>query len=135
VSDTAPIVVLDASVGVKWFRPEAGSDQALALLEAHRDGELRLVVPSIFSHELVAVAMRAADAALARDVWTNVRAASLFEVELDDTVTQAALAVCERTGCAFYDALAPAVAELLDARLCSADRRAHGRYPGVQLIG
>jgi len=135
VSAPAPIVVLDASVGVKWFRREAGSDKALALLEAHRDGELRLVVPSIFSHELVAVAVRDGGTGLASSVWTNLRAASLFEVELDDTVIQTALAVCERTGCAFCDALAPAVAELLDARLCSADRRAHGRYPGVQLIG
>jgi predicted nucleic acid-binding protein len=135
VKDPAPIIVLDASVGVKWFRPEAGSDEALELLEAHRDGEMRLVVPSIFSHELVAVAVRQGGADLGRGVWRNVRAASLFEVELDDTVTQAALAVCERTGCAFYDALAPAVAELLDARLCSADRRTHGRFPGVRLIG
>lgn len=135
MSTSPPVVVLDASVGVKWFRPEAGSERALALLEEHRDGVLRLVVPSLFTHELLAVAARDGGSELARCVWANLRAASLYEVDLDDTVVGAALAVCDRTGCAFYDALAPAVAGLLEARLYSADRSAHGDLPDVELIG
>jgi predicted nucleic acid-binding protein len=128
------VLVLDSSVGVKWIKPEAGHDEARAILEGHRDGTTRIVVAVHFLHEVVAVAVRRGGSALGRRVWDNLTAAQLTAIGLDDRLAAAAFEQCEVLGCSFYDALAPALAEQLGATLCSADARAHGGFKGVRLI-
>ncbi len=129
-----PIVVLDASVGVKWIKPEAGRDEAMALLRDHREERVHLVVPALFVLEVVAVAVRHGGPELGERTWSTLRLAGLTTVGLDDALAESAFGQCRLLGCAFYDALAPALAERLSAPLASADRRAHGAYPGVRLI-
>jgi predicted nucleic acid-binding protein len=128
------ILVLDSSVGVKWLKPEAGRDEALALLKAHRDGTTRIVVAAHFLHEVVAVAVRRGGPTLGRSVWSNLAAAQLTAIGLDGRLATAAFAQCELLGCSFYDALAPALADQLGATLCSADTRAHAGFNGVRMI-
>jgi predicted nucleic acid-binding protein len=128
------VLVLDSSVGVKWIKPEAGRDEALALLEGHRDGTTRIVVATHFLHEVVAVAVRRGGPMLGRSVWRNLGAAQLIAIGLDDRLAAAAFAQCEVLGCSFYEALAPALAEQLGATLYSADARAHAGFSGVRLI-
>ena len=128
------VVVLDASVGVKWIKPEPGRDVALGLLRGHRDGTVRLVVASQFLHEVVAVALRRGGVQLGRLTWGSLADAELTTIGLDDRLAQAAFEQCTLLNCTFYDALAPALAEQLGATLCSADARAHARFAGVQLI-
>lgn len=127
-------VVLDASVGVKWFRAEPGSEQARELLRAHGRGEVELVVPSLFVYEVVAVATRTMTPTDARVFWEHFMSWRLSVVEVGGAFVFETLAVQERLGCSFYDAAAPALATHLGAQLCSADARAHGRFAGVQLI-
>ncbi|MBN2822373.1 MAG: type II toxin-antitoxin system VapC family toxin [Coriobacteriia bacterium] len=129
------IVVLDSSVGVKWLKPEAGSQQALALLDDHRDRRIRIVVPSLFLHEVTAVAVRCGGAELGERVWQSLQSADLTVAGLDDTLAAAAFKQVSRLGCSFYDALAPALAGLLGGTLYSADTRAHERVDGVVLLG
>jgi predicted nucleic acid-binding protein len=135
MADSREIVVLDSSVGVKWVKPEAGREQAMALLADHRDGRSRIVVASLFQLEVVAVSVRHGGAALGERVWKSLRQSDLTVVGLDDRLATAAFEQCGRLGCSFYDALAPALADLLGARLFSADAKAHARYPGVELLG
>lgn len=130
-----PVVVLDASVGVKWIKPEAGRTAALALLDDHREGQLHIVVASLFVHDLVAVGVRHGGPDLGERVWSALRLANLTVIGLDDVVAAAALEQCKVLGCSFYDALAPALAEQLDAPLFSADARAHARFSRVTLVG
>jgi len=127
-------IVLDASVGVKWIKPEPGRDEALELLRRHRDGVVRIVVPELFLHEIVAVAVRRGGAQLGRRTWRSVAAVGLTSIGLDDRLAEAALRMCEDLGCSFYDALAPAVAREIGATLYSADERAHSKVEGVRLI-
>jgi len=47
-----PEVVVDASVGCKWYLPEAGAEEALSLRDAHAEGEIRLLAPSLIAYEL-----------------------------------------------------------------------------------
>ena len=129
------VVVLDASVGVKWIKPEAGRTAALALLDDHREGRLHIVVASLFVHELVAVGVRHGGPNLGERVWSALRLANLTVIGLDDVIAAAALDQCRVLGCSFYDALAPALAEQLDAPLFSADARAHARFSRVSLVG
>ncbi|MDO8848487.1 MAG: type II toxin-antitoxin system VapC family toxin [Coriobacteriia bacterium] len=128
------LVVLDASVGVKWFTLESGRAEALALLHAAAEGEVTLVVPDLFVYEVLRTVKRKAGDVPAR------RAAELFSTAGMVTVPPVAH-VMRRTldqaaalGCDVYDACAPAIAAMLDAELFSADRRAHAAFPGVTLI-
>jgi len=127
-------VVLDASVGAKWFRDEPGSAQARELLHAHGRGEIQIVVPSLFVYEVVAVATRTMSAADARMFWERFMSWRVSVVEVGGAFLFEALAIRERLGCSFYDAVAPALAEQLGAPLYSADARAHAKLSGVQLI-
>jgi predicted nucleic acid-binding protein len=47
-------LVIDASVGVKWFSDidESSVPQARAIMKAHASGEINLVVPDLFFHEI-----------------------------------------------------------------------------------
>lgn len=128
-------IVLDASVGVKWFRNEAGSAEAVELLRAHGTGEIELVVSSLFVYEVVAVATRTMSVANASTFWERCVSWRISVAEIGVPLVKTALAVRQRLGCSFYDALAPALAEHLDAQLCSADLRAHGEWPDVLLLG
>jgi len=128
-------VVLDASVGAKWFRAEEGSEEALDLLRAHGAGEIELVVSSLFVWEVVAVAVRGLSAEDARGFWERFVTWRIVVAEVGDALMRDALGVCERLGCSLYDAVAPALAAQLGAELCSADRKAHAQWPGVELLG
>ena len=55
--------------------------------------------------------------------------------EISDSLMRDALDVRRRYGCSLYDSFAPAIAEQLGATLYSADKRAHGSWPGVVLVG
>lgn len=132
--DEPRLVVLDSSVGVKWIKPEQGRETALGLLDAHRDGRVRLVVAAHFLHEVVAVAVRRGGASLGRLTWDALAAAQLVTIALDERLARAAFDQCDSLGCSFYDAFAPALARELDAELYSADARAHSRFEGVRII-
>lgn len=45
--------VVDASIMVKWFVEEVGTDRALAFLDGHEKGEILLVVPDIAFSEVL----------------------------------------------------------------------------------
>jgi predicted nucleic acid-binding protein len=50
-------IVVDASVAVKWFSEEEGSERAIALRDRHVSGKTTLVAPDLLVHE-VANALR-----------------------------------------------------------------------------
>ena len=127
--------VLDASVGVKWFRHERGSTAAIQLQQRSTLGEIRLAAPTHFVHEVLATVKREKRADAVLDAWERIKASGVTIIPLTDEVIAEAVRQCEALGCSFYDSLAPACASLLGATLASADARAHGAYPEVLLIG
>lgn len=131
---TAERFVLDASVGVKWFRRERGSDAAHLLQQRSARGEIRLAAPTHFVHEVLAAVNRENDAHVVIEAWQIIKASGITIIPLTDDVVIEAARQCEALGCSFYDALAPACAALLGATLASADARAHGAFPDVLLI-
>lgn len=131
---TMRLAVLDASVGVKWFRDEPGAAEARELLGNHGRGELEIVVASAFVYEFMAVASRTPSIDPS-ELWAHFVRWRVRVREIDSPLMRAALAVRGTTGCSLYDAFAPALAEELGATLYSADRRAHGEWPGAVLLG
>lgn len=127
--------VLDASVGVKWFRAESGSEDARDLYRRASSGELHLAAPVHFVHEVLATVKREMTARAIPEAWRHLEASGISIIPLTGEVIEEAARQCELLGCSFYDALAPACAVLLDATLASADVRAHGTFPAVHLVG
>jgi len=127
-------VVLDASVGVKWFKQESGTEAALSLLDRASGGAMSLAAPAHFAHEVLSVVARHYSPADVVPAWELLQQAAVALIPLSDEVVAEAAVQAEQLGCSFYDALAPACARLLSATLVSADTRAHGAYPGVTLI-
>ena len=132
---TSRLIVLDASVGVKWFALEAGRDEALSLLHQAAAGDVTLVVPDLFVYEVVRTVKRKARDVSARRAADLLTSAGLVTVPPVAHVLEAALDQATALGCDLYGACAPAIASLLGADLYSADRRAHAGFPGVRLIG
>ena len=126
--------VLDASVGVKWFKPEPGQERALELHARAAAGELSLAAPTHFVHEVLSVVARYYAPRDIVPAWERLKASGIAILPLTDEVVAEAARQCETLGCSFYDALAPACASLLGATLASADGRAHGAYPRVHLV-
>ncbi len=129
------VLVLDASVGVKWFKPESGQQTALDILRGAVAGHVTAVVPTHFVHEVLSCVRRDFGPAALLPAWEDMLQAGIAVIPLTDEVVREAAQQCSVLGCTFYDALAPACATLLSAPLVSADVRAHGAYPGVRLIG
>ncbi len=129
------LAVLDASVGVKWFREEAGSDAARGLLRGHAAGTLRIVVPSLFFYEVIDVARRHFGIDVARRVWQSLAADEIVYSNPDADLLERTLEIAAELGCTLYDAAAPALADHLECPLYSADRKAHGALPGVVIVG
>jgi predicted nucleic acid-binding protein len=128
-----PVHVLDASVGVKWFRDEPGSDEALALLRRHVDSEIVIAVSSLFLYEVLAVVAREGSQEDVERIWGDLERVGLAVVPLGDELVAAAAAQKAALGCSLYDAFSAGLAQLLDAPLHSADARAHGAFPALHL--
>jgi len=128
------VVVLDASVGTKWFKAEVGQASALDLLEHGRQGIITLAAPAHFVHEVLSVVRRHYTPADVLPAWHLIEQAGVSIIPLDAAVVAEAATQCAELGCSFYDALAPACAVLVGATLASADARAHSAFPGVLLI-
>ncbi len=129
------VVVLDASVGVKLFREERGSDATTDLFARHAVGEIIIAVDALFFHEVLSVMSREVDAAGLDRVWGILDSLDLAGVDLDAELVVAAAAARREWGCSLYDAFSVGLADVLKAPLYSADVRAHGRHPNVRMIG
>ncbi len=128
-------VVLDASVAVKWFRSEPGSDEARELLRRHGEGEIVITVPSLFIYEFIGVATRVLDPTERDELWRRFLGWRIVVREVGESLIGDSMRVADELGCSFYDAVAPALADALDASLVSADHRAHAGWPGVTMLG
>jgi predicted nucleic acid-binding protein len=132
---SANVVVLDASVGVKWFKDEPGTAEARQLLDDLGSGAVSLVVPTVFPHEVLDVARRLFGVAEAQSVLAGLDGAGLIVAGCDRALLDSTIELCGHLGCTMYDAAAPALAARLGCALVSADRRAHAGVDGVRIIG
>jgi predicted nucleic acid-binding protein len=116
-------VVVDASVAVKWFIPEAGCEDAAALLDA----SVRLLAPDLLFAEVGNVLWKKVTraeitVAEARAALKLLKAVP-FDVVSSSVLTDAALEIACAYKRSVYDALYVALAVARDATLVTADRR------------
>lgn len=126
-------LVFDASAATKWFKStEVDTARALELLG---DPRTQVWLPDNCAHEVIRGVHRRVGAHAAALAWVQLRQAGITVAHADDTLVLEAVRVAEDLGCDYYDALAPALARLVGGTLVSADRRAHGGFPGAVILG
>lgn len=129
-------LVVDASVAAKWLLPEAGSDEAVRLLE---EPDVAFHAPELF------------DAELGNAVWKRVRRRELDPTEAAEVVAlvsrmpvtrhshadllEPAFELAVELSITVYDALYVSLALALDAPLITSDRLLRERASSVVDVG
>jgi predicted nucleic acid-binding protein len=136
------LIVVDASVAVKWFLPEPGEAAAQAVLA----GGEKLTAPALIRVEVAAGITRKArlgeienrDAARAVSLWFRSLADGVVTLAPDEADLDEAAALALALRHPLQDCLYLALAVRLDARLVTADRRfaarAEKHYRQVQTL-
>lgn len=139
MSEHFPMVVVDASVAVKWFvsEREAHVHDAWALLESHLAGDEFLAAPSHLHLEILnAVRSRHQSA---HDLVQISDALDGFQIELhavNGPLARSTIAIAEECNLCVYDAAYAALAADLDAELVTADQRlARSGACRIRLLG
>ncbi len=119
------ILVLDASVVIKWFSKEKNSEKAIEIRDRFVDGDVLIVCPDLIIYE-VSNALRYAKALDKKDVKEAVE--SLYDLEIDIIVPtrdiiRKAIELAIDHDITVYDAVYVSLAELLDARLVTSDEK------------
>ena len=121
--DSPPLVVVDASVAVKWFlsADESSVDEAAALLAQHAAGDIRLVAPALIVHELMGVfvrRLRGPQVAEALDAFYD---AGVHLISPDHALMARAAELASQCQLSAFDSAYAAVAASLECTLATAD--------------
>ncbi len=116
--------VIDASVALKWFVEEEGSDRALRLRDGHLDGSSVLVAPDLMVIE-VANALRYKAGLSPEDASTAI--ADLYKLQIDLFPPSRELAtrwleLARKHDITVYDACYLGLGELLGIEVVTADK-------------
>ena len=119
------MIVVDASVAVKWFLRENHSDNAITLLTLDR----KLVAPTVAIYEVTGAFVRALRrndidleiAVESRDRWLNTVRTNVLRLESDSRDIVRATEIASTLEHAFADCVYLAMAERLDTPLVTAD--------------
>jgi len=137
------MTVIDASVAVKWFLPEAGDEAAQQLLA---DGD-ELLAPALIQVEVAAAIARKArlkeigkrDAQAAAELWFRSLANAVVNLVPDETDLPAAVKLSLALEHPVQDCLYLALAARLRAPIITADHQfvaqAGGSHPQVRRLG
>ena len=118
------ILILDASVAVKWFTMEPLRDKALIIRDKYVNGELDLEAPSLLYYE-VANALRYNPRFGIEEVRSAVRALEDLAITIYDfkgELASRAVELAYRFGITVYDEAYVALAAIRNATLYTADK-------------
>ncbi len=127
--------VVDASVAVKWFAREDGSERAREVLRRGEAGEVTLHAPDLLLYEVGNALARGkgVSAASVRDALGLLRQSCIEWHALDEEIIEEAALFTERYGITFYDAAYAALADREDAVLLSANPKDHKQIREVRV--
>jgi predicted nucleic acid-binding protein len=133
-----PTLVLDASVGVKWFvaTGEADVTQARALLKACDNDEISLIVPDLFFHEIsnALVNKKTFSMKLIEESVTALFDMNLIVLTMNEKRLRTAIQIARKAGITEYDACYAAVAIENRCPLVTANPRHQRQELGCQVI-
>lgn len=120
-------VIIDTSVAMKWFFPEAGSEKALELKDKHIKGELSLCTRDLFIYEFTsafknysAEKIEVKDFSLAISALTSL---NIKFVPLQSKEMGALYSLSRKLDISVYDASFVLLAKHMKAPLFTADKK------------
>ena len=119
------MIVVDASVVVKWFKPDEKSPQADFFLEEHLAGRTMIAVPTLMLYE-VANALWASRRLRREEIEQAlclIADAHLTYIAPDISLMRASLAISEKMTLSVYDASYVALAQQMRCSLATADKK------------
>lgn len=140
MSAESPLLVVDASVAVKWFiaHGEDGVRAADDVLQQHIEGAIRLAAPALLVHEVLNVLRRPGRVSPALpDAMRALYGVELILVSPDEALMVRAAGLVAERGLSTFDAAYVALAETLGCGLITADRglaRAVGESIPVRVL-
>ena len=131
-------LVLDASVGVKWFsaRGESSLAQALDIRDAHIDGHAVIVVPDLFFYEVAnaIVHKKSIPPEAVQSAVASLFALGITAVSIDCELLDASVTLSRQLNITVYDSIYIAVAAKHDYPLVTANPRHHKQGLGCEVI-
>ena len=119
--------VIDASVAVKWYVPEAHSETAAGLLAARDRGQARFHVPDLFASEVGSILWKKVRRELLDDAEAQAIGTELLRVPMRVHNSRPWFPIALRLSCeaglTFYDSLYVTLASGLRCELVTADER------------
>ncbi|MEM1976941.1 MAG: type II toxin-antitoxin system VapC family toxin [Nitrososphaerota archaeon] len=118
------ILVLDASVAVKWFNVEPLREKALIIRNKYVNGEIELIAPDLLYYE-VANALRYNPRFGIEEVKSALKVLedlSIITYDFDGELREKAVELAYRFGITIYDAAYVALAVIRDAFLYTANK-------------
>jgi predicted nucleic acid-binding protein len=133
-----PALVLDASVGVKWFSPEneAALNQALAIRDAHISKQILVMVPDLFYYEVINAIVH--KSFFSKDM-INTAVSSLFAlnlsmVSIDSKLLADTVSIARQFNITVYDSCYLAMAKNHNCPLVTANPRHQKQVSGCQVV-
>jgi len=131
-------IVVDASVAVKWLNQhnEESTEQAFALLESARNGDIDMITSDLLVHEVFNALVRGkgiADEEL-NEAYKDFFLFPFTIVSTDQGIARLAGVVAQKFLMSIYDAVYVALALKLDALLITANFRHQGKVGDVGLV-
>jgi predicted nucleic acid-binding protein len=124
------LIVVDASVAVKWFLPESGeplADQAVTLLDRFDRKEIQFVVPDLFHVEIASAIWKAVRVGRVSRAFGDQTLALLTQCEFATVpslnLLDGAFQIASDYGRTVYDSLYVALAVKTQSQLITADER------------
>lgn len=125
------VLVLDASVAVKWFNVEPLRDKALIIRKKYVDGEIDLIAPTLLYYE-VANALRYNPRFGIEEVKSALKTLEDLGIKIYDfrgELRENSIELAYRYGITVYDAAYIALAILQNATLYTADKEVVVKIP------
>lgn len=120
------MIVVDASLAVKWFTNEACSDKAVPILERLLRTPEEFAVPELFFFELANVlySLSKRDYSRYRDLLESIATLPILRQPFTREL-QLEMIPFQQLGLTGYDASYAALAKMLKGTLLTADKKAH----------
>jgi len=131
-------LVLDASVGVKWFSAKAEQSlrQALQIRDGHVAGDLQVLVPDLFYYEVAnaIVHKKHIPADAVQSAVASLFALGLQTASVETALLETSTGLARKFDITVYDACYVALAKQAECPLVTANPRHQGRQVGCQVI-
>ena len=118
-------VVVDASVVVKWFVEEEGSDKALRLRDKYIDGEISIIAPELIIFEVLNALYykRLFSESEMKEISEALEAYSFTLYSLKGEYAEKTIETAVENGITIYDASYVALAMIKDTYMYTADEK------------